>query len=402
MIQSKKLALVSVAQPTQPTPHSSLHVVAAERDGERTCGIAHPHIARLHAAKDRIGRCDRQAWVHASRQSNPHEELIGMLKATLHGGIICRAEAKMWELMHQFPSFLRGPEGGGEAALFKAVHVADAPGGFANATLRRCDAKGINHGGWVGMTLRGTEGALAYDPSLDMARAELFWGADGTGDLTSARNLESLFDAHGGTADLFTADGGFDTHDAPELQEAQSAPLILAEAVAAIGCCRQGGNAVIKVFECITPMSLSILTLLAMHFKEVKLVKPLTSRPANSERYIVCLSRRKEKDEGVEGEEEVREEGESQNTRQFSDLVQLVPMALQFGKDGVPWRLSFPLSPDQLLGTEAAFSLRQAIAIERVLAAIDKSCLTPGAASAPTTTDAQKLRLKSIVEEWLR
>jgi hypothetical protein len=73
-------------------------------------------------------------------------------------------------------------------------------------------------------------------------------------------------------------------------------------------------------------------------------------------------------------------------------------MASQFAKDEISWRLSFPLSPDQLLGTEAAFSLRQAIAIERVLTTIDK----PGAASAPPTTDAQRLRLKTIVDEWLR
>lgn len=361
MIQSRKLALSCSSQ-------DAIAVIGAEQG----CSVAHPHIQRLHAAKERIGHCDRQAWLNASRQSNPHEELIAMLRTTLRGGIICRAEAKMWEMLHEIPSLLpRGVE-------VKAVHVADAPGGFANAALRRCDRKGVGHAGWVGMTLRGTEGALAYDASLDMSRAELFWGADGTGDLTSLRNLESLFDAHGASAHLFTADGGFDTHDAPELQEAQSAPLILAEAVAAIGCCREGGNAVIKVFECITPMSLSTLALLATHFKEVRLIKPLTSRPANSERYAVCLSR----EPGEQGEQGKR-------------LAELVPVAAQFSRDGKPWRLTLDAKPDALAATEAAFSLRQAIAIERALAVA--STKTP-----QCVTEAQTLRMQDIVDEWLR
>ena len=46
-----------------------------------------------------------------------------------------------------------------------------------------------------------------------------------------------------------------------------------------------GGNFVCKIFDMFTPFSVGLFYLLYRCFKRVCLFKPVTSRPANSERY---------------------------------------------------------------------------------------------------------------------
>ena len=49
-----------------------------------------------------------------------------------------------------------------------------------------------------------------------------------------------------------------------------------------------GGNFVVKVFDCFTSGTIDIIYLLNMLYDKVHIIKPYTSRYANSEKYIVC------------------------------------------------------------------------------------------------------------------
>ncbi|XP_016146452.1 cap-specific mRNA (nucleoside-2'-O-)-methyltransferase 1-like [Sinocyclocheilus grahami] len=51
-----------------------------------------------------------------------------------------------------------------------------------------------------------------------------------------------------------------------------------------------GGHFVCKTFDLFTPFSVGLIYLLYLCFERVSLFKPVTSRPANSERYVVCKS----------------------------------------------------------------------------------------------------------------
>jgi cap1 methyltransferase len=52
---------------------------------------------------------------------------------------------------------------------------------------------------------------------------------------------------------------------------------------------KEGGSFILKVFDLYSSCSLQLLYLLNYLYDEVIIVKPLSSRPANSEKYIVCL-----------------------------------------------------------------------------------------------------------------
>jgi cap1 methyltransferase len=56
-------------------------------------------------------------------------------------------------------------------------------------------------------------------------------------------------------------------------------------------CRISGGHFVCKLFDVFTPFSVGLLYLLYVCFERITLHKPLTSRPANSERYVICKGR---------------------------------------------------------------------------------------------------------------
>lgn len=51
---------------------------------------------------------------------------------------------------------------------------------------------------------------------------------------------------------------------------------------------RQGGTFVCKFFDMFTEFTVDLVWLLYQLFDEICITKPLSSRPANSERYVIC------------------------------------------------------------------------------------------------------------------
>ena len=112
--------------------------------------------------------------------------------------------------------------------------------------------------------------------------------AKGNGDLNKLNNIKGyakLFDK--GKADLVTADGGFPSEYAKNIQEQVSNHLIFNEIVTALSVQKEGGDFVCKTFSLVTKLSIQLLYLLAIYYDEVYITKPVTSRITNNEHYIV-------------------------------------------------------------------------------------------------------------------
>ena len=88
--------------------------------------------------------------------------------------------------------------------------------------------------------------------------------------------------------ELVTGDGGFDFSVDFNRQESVSAKLIFCQIAFAIAVQKIGGNFIIKFFDTFTQVSLDMMYLLSLVYEEVYVVKPNTSRYANSEKYVVC------------------------------------------------------------------------------------------------------------------
>lgn len=177
--------------------------------------------------------------------------------------------------------------------LFTFCDVASGPGGFTEyIQFRRRKARGY------GMSLRDTSKSLQWNTDkLDMSRFIVTYGDDNTGNLYTQWEWFTKFisDKEPTGVDLVMADGGFEVEDIKEgfeRQEYLTSHLLMAECAVGIKCCKEGGTFVVKCFNTVTQISAEIVFILAQCFEKISIIKPVSSRPANEEQYIICTNKK--------------------------------------------------------------------------------------------------------------
>lgn len=113
-------------------------------------------------------------------------------------------------------------------------------------------------------------------------------GADKTGNLISLDNFMHCVGKYQNKMNIITADGGFDFSVDFNNQENMATQLILCEVFYALAMQKQGGTFILKIFDVFHKPTVDILYLLCYYYTSVSVMKPHTSRIANSEKYIVC------------------------------------------------------------------------------------------------------------------
>jgi len=113
-------------------------------------------------------------------------------------------------------------------------------------------------------------------------------GADKTGNLISLDNFKHCAMKYQNKMNIITADGGFDFSVDFNNQENMATQLILCEVFYALAMQKQGGTFILKIFDVFHKVTVDILYLLCYYYNSVSIMKPHTSRIANSEKYVVC------------------------------------------------------------------------------------------------------------------
>ncbi|AVA31167.1 Mtase [Oxyplax ochracea nucleopolyhedrovirus] len=116
-------------------------------------------------------------------------------------------------------------------------------------------------------------------------------GPDNTGDIQD-KNVAfeiNLYCNH--KCDLVLADGSLDVSGQENKQEILNFDLIMCEIRLILISLREGGNCVLKVFDAFERKTLIMLNNFVINFETWHLYKPPSSRPANSERYLICLNK---------------------------------------------------------------------------------------------------------------
>lgn len=179
----------------------------------------------------------------------------------------------------------------------KSMHIAEGPGGFIQAMIYLKQNIDANHhdiyNNIVGITLNSHSGIV---PNWNKLKSHLpkhhnivFDNLkDNTGNLYNAKNLEYAYDKYKNSMNLITADGGFDFSTNYELQEHNMVKLLLVQSFYAILCQKKKGTFIIKLFDIFIRGTIDVIYLLNMFYENVYVCKPVTSRPANSEKYLIC------------------------------------------------------------------------------------------------------------------
>jgi 23S rRNA U2552 (ribose-2'-O)-methylase RlmE/FtsJ len=198
---------------------------------------------------------------------------------------LSRSYFKMIEIVSTFNLYY-------DSKPIKSFHLAEGPGGFieAMAGLRKCP-----HDIYIGMTIvddnqdpnipgwKKTESFLRQNKNVYIET-----GSDKTGNILSLDNFVYCKDTYASSMDLITGDGGFDFSIDFNNQEIHIAKLLFGQIAYALIMQKRGGSFILKIFDSFMQHTIDLLYILSSFYEKVYIMKPNTSRYANSERYIVC------------------------------------------------------------------------------------------------------------------
>jgi 23S rRNA U2552 (ribose-2'-O)-methylase RlmE/FtsJ len=199
---------------------------------------------------------------------------------------VSRSFFKMWELLYDFKgdslSVVSKPD------AMQCLFLAEGPGGFLEAMMKYRNNKNDHY---YGMTLRPENKSIPEWKlrKFDMSLITTLYGADNTGNLYNLDNTHHLEETLGANSmEIVTADGGFDFSSDFNNQEDLSMKLIRCETYCALHMVKEGGTYILKIYDMFHHQTINLMSLLKHCFKSIHIIKPLTSRPANSEKYLMC------------------------------------------------------------------------------------------------------------------
>ena len=254
-----------------------------------------PPYEQLNSLKKQISFYYRnRSWDSAKKLTNAYE-----LVATSPMPV-SRSFFKLYEILSDFETKIEHFSGS-QIEDMRCLFLAEGPGGFVEAFETFCASR--RHRSPGGGTRRLFCNTLIDKcsrtvpcwkiPTVRMnADAVVFCdGVDGTGNIYSIDNIDSIVSKVGGqgTVHLVTADGGFDFSDDFDSQEINALQLIVAEAYAAMLALSAGGTFVLKMFDVSLQRTLIVMQLISSAFASTHVMKPMTSRQANSEKYMVLM-----------------------------------------------------------------------------------------------------------------
>lgn len=229
------------------------------------------------------------SWDFIKRYTNPYEFIHTIVPNTKHSVSklkpLSRSFYKLIEIvdmLHIFENFT--------SKDINTFHLAEGPGGFIEATSYLRNNKNDKY---HGMTL------IDKDPNIPgWKKSQRFletnnnviieYGPTETGDILEVDNLIYCYEKYYNKMDIITADGGFDFSNDFNEQETLATKLLFAQVSFAISMQAINGHFILKIFDIFTKATVDIIYLLTTLYKQVYIVKPNTSRLANSEKYIVC------------------------------------------------------------------------------------------------------------------
>lgn len=186
------------------------------------------------------------------------------------------------------------------SGCFRFADLCGAPGGFSEYLLKRCQGSGLHCQGY-GMSLQGSnENGRGIDWKLQegltmengiISQYQICRGADDSGDVFNWANVQAFCslienDRQGGVH-LVVADGGFDAQRDAENQEELTQKLVICQVSVALGILRPGGTLVVKMFGFQSPVIRAMMIDTFSMFDSIVALKPISSRPASAERYVV-------------------------------------------------------------------------------------------------------------------
>ena len=206
---------------------------------------------------------------------------------------LSRAYFKLWEIIHEFEVIPKIKNCTNVCLM--SGNLAEAPGGWINAIIdyqKKYHYENLSKDKLIAISLKESlKFKIKENNYLKKynQQIEINLGT-GDGDLTNPKNIKEYKKRFiNNKAHLVTADGGIGI-EKYDIKEYLNSKLIFSEVLTALNIQKKKGNFVLKIYSIYTDITIQIINILQIFYQTVNIVKPVTSRPANDELYLVCLN----------------------------------------------------------------------------------------------------------------
>lgn len=224
--------------------------------------------------KNQIDDIDINLWNQVRRYTNNFEF---PLKRNVGCNPISRAFFKLWEILSE----MEIPD-----THTNFLCLAEAPGGFVQAILKYFE--GVEKIYTISLVKESDINVPKYS-DLISENPKVHIINTHNGDLCNPKVVSSIKDKFS----FITADGGFNELNEFNIKEQLHYKLFFSEMLIALNCQEYNGIFIIKFFDTYTRFSCEMLFILSFFYDELIIFKPLTSRPTNSEKYIILKNFKK-------------------------------------------------------------------------------------------------------------
>lgn len=270
-----------------PRSNRNVYTKLSYESTENKIALSHTLAKYLYEIKEKITDIDK-SWDIYKKYTNPYEYIHTNTPQTKRPiskyKPLSRSYFKMIEILHTFCILYENP--------IVTFHLAEGPGGFIEALVNeRRNCKDT----YIGMTLldnKADTNIPAWKKSKhflnENQNVTIENGLDGTGNILDINNFEYVAKKYHSSVELVTADGGFDFSFDFNQQENAISKLLFAQIAYALCIQKKGGTFVLKIFDCFMQHTIDLLYFLSSFYEKTHIIKPKTSRNANSEKYVVC------------------------------------------------------------------------------------------------------------------
>ena len=272
---------------------------------ESVPNVCYGYDTKLNKYKDLIDNIESDTWKKVRWYMNKYDFVVKL-------PIINRAFYKYWEILQTFNLF----QNWNRCNII--LHCAEAPGGFIQASNKVLFSKKainnknnndtVDEDGFQTMTKKKqfikkniytislnkniekykSLNLPSYNGSVIKKNVHITYGVDNSGDINNWENIKHILELSKEQFEIITCDGGLDEGFDFNHKEQLHYKLILSEIYTAIELQKINGSFILKMYDIYTTPSIHLIYLLTMCYNVVEIYKPTTSRPTNSEKYIVC------------------------------------------------------------------------------------------------------------------
>lgn len=242
---------------------------------------------KLNAAKSLLDDIPERDYTYISQSLDAFKTMKHTLLLKYKMQIVTNATLKIYELITQLRLI--------NSNKITAFCNAELPGNFIigiNHYMKTMYKNAIFR--WVASSYLSEKGTLGDSYGIfEYNRNNWLMDRQMNGDITDKDNIIELskrvLSHYPKGVDIYTSDAGFDVSNNYNEQEEQTLLLNYGQILTGLLTLSVGGSLITKQFTYFTPFNKSLIILLSSLFDILYVTKPVTSRPLNSEVYIVGI-----------------------------------------------------------------------------------------------------------------